>query len=109
MNNHLKVLSVNFSDSYGGASRAAYRIHCAVRTTGGNSRMLVKNKALNDSSVIGIDTFKKNDIISRVHNLLNNKIENKLQKARWIQYPNRENDFMSDLRSESKPPGLKPP
>ena len=101
MNNHLKVLSVNFSDSYGGASRAAYRIHCAVRTTGGNSRMLVKNKALNDSSVIGIDTFKKNDIISRVHNLLNNKIENKLQKARWIQYPNRENDFMSDLRSES--------
>lgn len=49
----MKVLLVNNSDRYGGAARAAYRIHTGLRSIGVNSQMLVSNKTSDDYSVVG--------------------------------------------------------
>lgn len=47
----MKPLVVNFRDIEGGASRAAYRIHHAVRMAGVDSRMLVRQKDSDDWTV----------------------------------------------------------
>jgi glycosyltransferase involved in cell wall biosynthesis len=47
----VKVLSVNHSDSLGGAARAAYRLHCALRRDGIDSQMLVNHATLGDWTV----------------------------------------------------------
>lgn len=45
------VLHLSSSDSAGGAARAAYRIHCAVRQAGADSKMLVDLSSTNDDTV----------------------------------------------------------
>ena len=47
----MKVQHVSYSDSEGGAARAAYRIHEAVRHVGVESELLVKKKKLTDCDV----------------------------------------------------------
>lgn len=97
--NKLKVLTVNVSDSSGGAARAAYRIHKAVMTAGVDGKFLVKNKYLADTSVIAVDSFDKKYPFSNIISYVQHKIKNKIQLARWRPYPNRDDVFLSDLRS----------
>ncbi|MEW6429566.1 MAG: glycosyltransferase [Thermodesulfobacteriota bacterium] len=49
----MKVLTVNFSDTKGGAARAAYRIHHALRRHGIDSIMCVNNAETGDWTVNG--------------------------------------------------------
>ncbi|MFN4261982.1 MAG: glycosyl transferase, partial [Gemmataceae bacterium] len=49
----MRVLHLNHSDILGGAARAAYRIHQAVRSAGMDSRMRVDVAASGDWTVQG--------------------------------------------------------
>lgn len=49
----MKIFIVNYSDIDGGAARAAYRIHHALRNVGVDSRMLVSNSEAGDWTVDG--------------------------------------------------------
>ena len=53
----MKILIVNTSDIEGGAARAAYRLHKALRSQGVDSQMLVQNKSSDDYTVI-VETDK---------------------------------------------------
>lgn len=99
--NKLKVLTVNVSDSSGGAARAAYRIHKAVIGVGVEGQFLVKNKTINDTSVITVDSFDKKYLFSNIIRYVQHKIKNKIQQARWRPYAEREDVFLSDLRSSA--------
>jgi glycosyltransferase involved in cell wall biosynthesis len=85
----------------GGAARAAYRIHNAVKNHGIDSRMLVKNKTTSDESVIGLDTFEPSHAVYKAFNWVQNKIKNKIQHHHWSRYPFKKEVFMSDLRGTS--------
>lgn len=52
----MKILIVNTSDLQGGAARAAYRLHQALKKEGVTSQMLVQSKSSDDYSVIGPET-----------------------------------------------------
>ena len=49
----MHVVHLNYSDSIGGAARAAHRIHHAVRGVGVDSMLLVNRAALSDPTVVG--------------------------------------------------------
>lgn len=49
----LRVLAMNHSDTVGGAARAAYRVHNAVRHLGVDSTLRVNQKALEDDTIQG--------------------------------------------------------
>jgi len=49
----MKVVQLNYSDSIGGAARAAHRIHHAVRNAGVDSSLVVNRAVLSDPTVIG--------------------------------------------------------
>jgi glycosyltransferase involved in cell wall biosynthesis len=49
----LKVLHVSTSDHHGGAARAAYRLHAALRGMGADSHMLVQHRLSDDPTVSG--------------------------------------------------------
>lgn len=49
----MKILIVSYSDSVGGAGRAAYRLHRALVSAGHESRMRVRLKKTDDPTVIG--------------------------------------------------------
>ena len=76
----MKILTVNYSDSAGGASIAAYRLHKALKQSGVDSKMLVLDKKTNDPNVFAID--------KRIGRLLRiiSKIEDKFIKRI---YPNK--------------------
>ena len=65
MDLQLKVLHLNYSDINGGAARAAYRIHHALRSTGIDSQMLVNVAASGDWTVQG-PTNKWGKAIGRI-------------------------------------------
>ena len=52
----MKVLHLNTSDSYGGAARAAFRLHKSLQKIGIDSMMLVQDKQNDDNSVFGPTT-----------------------------------------------------
>ena len=52
----MKPLLVNSEDSRGGAARAAYRLHCSLRSIGIDSSMLVQVKHGDDPTVVGPGT-----------------------------------------------------
>jgi glycosyltransferase involved in cell wall biosynthesis len=52
----MKVSHLNYSDALGGAARAAYRIHHAVRGGGVDSTLLVNRAVLSDPTVVGPTT-----------------------------------------------------
>ena len=95
----LKVLSVSTSDSEGGAARAAYRIHKAMRDLGVESRMFVKEKMTEDPTVSSIEDFIPHHALYRGYDWARNKVKNKWQHYLWGKYPDREKYFMSDLRA----------
>lgn len=97
----LKILTVNVSDSSGGAARAAFRIHKAVIESGVEGKFLVKNKSLTDETVITIDSFDQKYLFSKFIRYVHHKLKNKIQHANWRPYNKREDVFMSDLRSSS--------
>jgi glycosyltransferase involved in cell wall biosynthesis len=49
----MNVVHLNYSDSIGGAARAAHRIHHAVRGVGVDSTLRVNRAAFSDSNVVG--------------------------------------------------------
>lgn len=95
----IRVLSVCTSDSSGGAARAAYRIHQAVRGLGVDSRMFVKNKGTDDPTVLTVVDFIPHNAIYRAFDWVRNKVKNKWQHYQWGKYPDRQKYYMSDLRS----------
>lgn len=52
----MKPLLLSTFDTYGGAARAAYRLHQGLRKSGVDSRMLVQEKQSDDWTVTGPDT-----------------------------------------------------
>lgn len=95
----MRILSVNHSDSQGGAARAARNLHQALILKGVQSQLLVKNKSSNDETIIPVSYFESRNILSRQGNYALNKFKNKLQKYQWSRYPRKEDAFLSDLRS----------
>lgn len=53
----MKILHLNYSDSVGGASRAAFRIHETMKRMGLESSMLVQNKTIQSNEVLGLNNF----------------------------------------------------
>ena len=98
MNKNLKILSINTSDSAGGAARAAYRIHQGVQTLGVDSKMFVKDKCQDDDTVISLQQFVPSNIIYKVFEWVVLKMKNKIQHYKWRKYPNRSKLYMSDSR-----------
>lgn len=94
----IKALSVCNSLG-GGAGRAAYRIHQSLRSLGVDSRMLLKNGKREDPNIILLDEFTPQNPFYNAYDWTRNKVKNKIQRFRWNRYPNRDNVFMSDLRS----------
>ena len=101
MEKSLKVLAVSTSDIYGGAARAAFRIHQGVRLLNIDSRMLVKNKYSTNNDVYDLDDFVNKNSFFKILTYIQNKLKNKIQHYNWKKYPDRENVFLSDLRSIS--------
>ena len=95
----LKVLSVCTSDSTGGAARAAYRIQQAARELGVDSRMFVKQKGIEDPYVLPLSDFLPVNSLYKGLDWARNKVKNKWQHFQWGKYPNRQQYYMSDLRS----------
>ena len=65
----MKILIINTSDISGGAARAAYRLHKALRTLGIESWMLAQNKVSDDYTIIGPET-KIQKAIAKIRQLL---------------------------------------
>jgi len=86
------------SEVYGGAARAAYRIHNGVRALGVESKMFVKNKGSQDPTVLALSEFVPNNPIYHAADWVVSKVKNKIQHYHWNQYPNRDKSFKSDLR-----------
>ena len=53
----MRVTIVNSVDTYGGAAKAAYRLHQELRCINIDSRMLVQKKKSNDASVVGPTSY----------------------------------------------------
>lgn len=98
MSRHLKILSVNTSDTAGGAARAAYRIHQGVQTLGVDSKMFVKDKCQDDDTVISLKKFVPSNIVYKVFDWVALKMKNKIQHYKWGKYPYRSKLYMSDSR-----------
>ena len=72
----MKILHISYSDSVGGASRAAYRIHQALLKSGVNSQMLVLVKMTTDDTVIAAQDFT-----NYFHNKFINIVERSTNKV----------------------------
>ena len=95
----MKILFINTYDQKGGAAQAAYRLHSDMKNVGVKSLMLVKNKTLNDFSVLATSSYdKRPKYFSDLTDLLITKIKNKIQHFNWRLYPNRTSMILSDLR-----------
>lgn len=95
-----KILFVNTSDTSGGAARAAYRIYRGLQNLGVETNFFVKSKSRkDDESVVELKLFLPQNILYRVFAWIRTKIKNKIQHYKWGKYPNRENVYMSDMRS----------
>lgn len=97
----MKVLTVNISDTSGGAARAAFRIHQAVRALGVDSTMFVKDKQSDNATVLQVSDFGTPNWMKNSYRFVQNKLKNKIQQYRWSKYPIRNDVFLSDLRSSS--------
>ncbi len=72
----MKIVHVSYSDMIGGASRAAYRLHCGLLQNQICSRMLVQNKQSLDKEIYevntsNIDDEKNNIILNSIQTLIN--------------------------------------
>lgn len=99
MADRIKVLSVCTSDSSGGAARAAYRIHQAVKMYGIDSKMFVKEKTIDEDDILALRDFIPDNPAYNAYDWVRNKLKNKWQHFVWSKYPERLDYYMSDLRS----------
>lgn len=74
----MRVVHASFSDSRGGAARAAYRVHSALRAAGVDSLLVVDHQATNDTTVHGPSRLERGR--SRAASLMNRTIT-KVQRA----------------------------
>jgi glycosyltransferase involved in cell wall biosynthesis len=71
----MKILTVNYSDSVGGAARAALRLHLSLKNYKIESLMLVQSKHLNDASIISPNAYI-NKLLVRLRNRADKTIFN---------------------------------
>jgi len=76
----MKILMLNTFDNWGGAAKAAYRLHHGIRGLGFDSRLLVQFKDSNDPNVIG----PKNRLLRII-----NGIESHLDRLPGWFYPSK--------------------
>lgn len=95
----MKVLSINTSDSHGGAARAAMRIMKGVQQQGVETQMLVKEKHTQDTAVVSLQQFLPKNKLYRIADWVAQKVKNKFYHLLWRPYrKTKENIFMSDSR-----------
>ena len=95
----MKVLSINTSDSHGGAARAAMRIMKGVQQQGVETQMLVNEKHTQDTAVVSLQQFLPKNKLYRFADWGAQKIKNKYHHWLWRPYrKTKENVFMSDSR-----------
>lgn len=70
----MKVLHISPDEDGGGAAKAAYRIHCALKGSKIQSQMLVINKQTNDESVISINNSLFQILRNKLYKRINKKI-----------------------------------
>lgn len=101
----MKIFQLNYSDINGGAARAAYRLHHALRDVGINSQMLVNIRTSGDWTVQG-PTSKLTRSIARIRPQLVVPIRHLLQTSNPIihspavlpsRWPARLNDSDADI------------
>ena len=104
-NDSKKILSICTSDTYGGAAKAAYRIHCAVNELAIKehlpirSEMFVLKKGTNDSSVHSLNEFLPKGWWFRIFDYVAHKVKNKIQHIVWRPYKHtQDKNYKSDLR-----------
>ena len=83
---YIKILSVNTSDTAGGAARAAYRIHQGVKTLGVDSKMFVKDKCQDDDTVISLKKLIPSNIVYTVFDWVALKMKNKIRAIIMLLY-----------------------
>lgn len=95
-----KILFINTSDCGGGAARAAYRILKGLQSKGVDAKFFVKSKGYSDDPTItSLDEYIPKNAVYKLFSWVRSKIKNKIQHYRWGRYPNREDVYMSDMRS----------
>jgi len=62
----MKILIVSTNDIYGGAAKAAYRLHCALQENGIESQMLVMNKTGDDSTVAAVEDGSWQKVVAKI-------------------------------------------
>lgn len=94
----MKILHISTSDYDGGAAKAAYRLHSGLNQLGADSRMFVKNKKSEDSSVI---KYKYPTGLGRIlYKIQKNRIESEFFRYRTTRPQGYE--IFSDDRSPSR-------
>lgn len=83
----MKVVHISFSDTRGGAGRAAYRVHTSLKKIGVDSKMLVLNKYGDDLDVI---QFRAGRLQKFLH-----KTRRHYEKFQINKYKNRERGAFS--------------
>jgi glycosyltransferase involved in cell wall biosynthesis len=56
METRMRILHFSTYDLFGGAAKASYRLHTALRNAGHSSRMIVREKSSNDEDVLQVAT-----------------------------------------------------
>lgn len=99
----MKVLHINTSDISGGAARAAYRIHCGLRTIGVDSNMFVQSK-LSDSPYVYTYDDKISKLKAKINNVCEQCINNFIKPQNYIPWSSGKNIFsFVDYIRELKP------
>jgi glycosyltransferase involved in cell wall biosynthesis len=75
----LKILHISYSDSNGGAARAAYRLNCAINEYGYDSKMYVIHKGCKDDKIVAIT---QNSITLKVYNKFADRVIN-YRRKKW--------------------------
>jgi len=79
----MKILIINTNDIYGGAARAAFRLHKALLRNGIDSRMLVANKKSDENTII---TVENKNLIEKIFNETNKIMGKIVDKVSLVRY-----------------------
>lgn len=93
----IKVLLLNTRDSGGGAARATYRLHRSLAEIGIESKMVVKEKNINDDSIIEIRSLGSSEnILKRAFLFFYYKLKRYKRRIKWNSYAVTPMTVMSD-------------
>jgi len=70
----MKITTVSYSDSFGGAARAAYRIHQALRQADVDSTMIVKHAKIGDWTIQRVQDSMASRLIDRLGGAISRRI-----------------------------------